>query len=370
MGTLKQKLKGAKRTKPGRNGIPLWKGPKQDGITQSLLSAFLFCRERFRLQTIEGWKKPPQFEHMLEYGQMFHCCEDSRRSGGDWKKALLAYCKKLIKKYPLQQEQVAHWHRVCALQYPHYVEYWKRHESRKKRVSLCQEKVFSVPYYLPSGNTVLLRGKWDEIVFTGKQLLLGENKTKGTIDEQQLKTQLKFDLQTMFYLVALKTRLDEDNASNSLLGRDYGQVRGIVYNVVRRPLSGGKGTIKQLKNETRSEYYQRVATYFEEEPERYFYRWEVTVLQEDVEAFEKTFLVPVLESLCEWYEWVAPVSKGTIRGINPAPWNNPIHWRTPFGTWNPLSSRGGGATVFDNMLESGSTLDVVQADSLFRELEN
>ena len=42
--TLKNKLKGKEI-----NTGPAWKGPEVDGITQSLLSKFLVCRERFRI---------------------------------------------------------------------------------------------------------------------------------------------------------------------------------------------------------------------------------------------------------------------------------------------------------------------------------
>ncbi len=34
---------------------PVWKGPEVDGVTQSLLSRYLTCKERFRLLVIEGF---------------------------------------------------------------------------------------------------------------------------------------------------------------------------------------------------------------------------------------------------------------------------------------------------------------------------
>ena len=91
---------------------PVWKGPSdpEGGITQSLLSVFLCCRERFRLKVIEGLGPPDQFSHRMEYGQMWHLCEEeAAKYPKTWDFGRLKdYCIDLREKYPLSQQQIVH----------------------------------------------------------------------------------------------------------------------------------------------------------------------------------------------------------------------------------------------------------------------
>ena len=64
--SIADKLKGVKLPQSKKRNTPLWKGPTEDGITQSLLSRFLVCRERFRLKVIEGLAPEDRFSHYRE----------------------------------------------------------------------------------------------------------------------------------------------------------------------------------------------------------------------------------------------------------------------------------------------------------------
>ena len=147
---------------------PLWEGPdgggRNGGVTQSLLSRFIVCRERFRIHAVEGLHQSPTFNHRIEYGSMWHVCEEAyaiaRPNGEDDPyNCLRQYCQGLAKKYPTQQEQVWHWYNICRTQFPAYVEYWAKHPDVRSRQPLLQEQAFDVPYVLPSGRAVRLRGK-------------------------------------------------------------------------------------------------------------------------------------------------------------------------------------------------------------------
>lgn len=364
-----------RKSKPKRKE-PVWQGPEKDGITQSLLSRFLVCRERFRLLVVEGLKPVDQFNHRVEYGNMWHVCEEeyAKRGGStgwcDIIKRLKTYCQMLCKKYPLQQEQVQHWYNVCKTQFPIYVDYWAKHSSKEKRTHLLQEQTFDVPYKLPSGRLVRLRGKWDGIDLVGKGrnagVYLQEHKTKGDINEQQMKTQLQFDLQTMFYLVALAA----DMNSGKMIEANY-LLAGIDYNVVRRPLSGGKGSIRRHQatsrkpEETPEHFYARLGDIIKEDPEYYFMRWKVEITPEDLERFKREFLDPILDQLCDWWEWVVDwVPKPFKRNVETV---NRLHWRHPYGVYNVLNE--GGSSELDEHLATGSTLGLRRADNLFKELE-
>jgi hypothetical protein len=329
---------------------------------------------------VEGLRSADSFNHRLEYGQMWHTCEEFlakhhaaiwKQGENPWDPALRFYCQNLCKQYRLQQEQIQHWYNVCKVQFPSYVKYWAKHPDVKARNPLFQEEVFNVPYLLPSGRTVYLRGKFDSVDLIGKgksaRIYLQENKTKGDIDEVQLKRQLQFDLQTMLYLTALWKQYCPTGKGGSTLGAP---IFGICYNVVRRPLSGGKGSIvqrkgngKSTKPETNEEFYKRLGEVIEEQPELFFMRWKVEVLPSDIERFKREFLNPVLEQLCDWW---AVVGGNKTQSQFDTEVNGGIHWRMPYGVYSPLLD--GGSTEIDEYLTSGSTLGLEKASELFPEL--
>lgn len=380
---------------PQRRTEPLWAGPceegPQGGVTQSLLARYPVCKERFRIHVMEGLRPVDRFLHRLEYGSMWHLCEEAHAAGRMWVDALRLHAEQLCKRYPLQQDEIDHWYRVCKTQFPIYVEWWKNHPGVKARKPLLQEQVFDVPYELPSGRIVRLRGKWDSVDLIGKGIWLVENKTKGEIDEQQLVRQLTFDLQTMFYLIALV----ESQVEGSPLTAH--QIAGVIYNVVLRPLSGGKGSIVQKKGrgkdkngaETRDEFYVRLGELIRtavsnewgvaKDQHYFFRRWEVQVSPQDIETFRRQCLDPVLENLCDDYEWwkFCWESKKSVEvplwgdwshkmRASYFPQHSPRHFRLPYGLWNPILE--GRSSELDDYLDSGSEIGLQRATELFSEL--
>lgn len=387
---------------------PIWKGPEVDGVTFSLLAKFFGCRERFRVLVVEGLRPEEGFNHRIEYGQMWHVCEEALASEvrhfGEpvgttlWRDELKKYCTALCRKYPLSQEEIDKWYNVCLKQFPLYSSHWEKHPDVKDRTPLFQEQVFDVPYRLPSGRTVRLRGKWDSVDLIGRgktaAIYIQENKTKGDIRPDLLQRQLTFDLQTMIYLVAFRTwqRLKVHEAdfdirpageevanlvdgSGKSLDMNCAPLGGVRYNVVRRPLSGGKGTIvrhKATKNhpeETKEGYYDRLAQYIVEEPGEFFMRWRVEVSDADIDRFRRECLDPILEQLCDWYGWICRANLIGRKGFesdHDGSNENHLHWRHPFGLFNVLDE--GGASDLDEYLATGSTVGLTQVETLFREL--
>lgn len=373
---MPKKLLIPKRKPTSKNSI--WNGPNGEGpnggITFSLLSRFLICRERFRLLVVKGLKPADSFNHHIEYGQMWHILEEYHAEGmpAGGEDALIEYCQSLCRQYPLQQEQIEHWYNVCRTQFPIYVKYWAKHPDVKSRTSLLQEQIFDVPYRLPSRRGVRLRGKWDSVDLIGKgkraEIFLQENKTKGNIIEEQLKKQLHFDLQTGIYLTALSVEQQSTNSPACDLPRDP-PIRGVRYNVVRRPLSGGKDSIRKHKptksnptGETDNEFYVRLGSLIEDHPEYYFMRWKVEVTRGDLDRFCRECLDPILENLCDWWEWI-----NSPTGKNDPFADHHVHWRHPFGVWNSLNE--GGSSELDEYLASGSTAGLMQTGQLFGELQ-
>ncbi len=343
---------------------PLWKGPEVDGVTQSMLSKFLSCRERFRLYAVEGIRTADCFNHKMEFGQLWHACEEDHAAGRPISKLMEAHAKKLVVKYPTQRDQINHWYRVCKMMFPVYAEHWASHPDVLARTPLLEEKTFDVWYQLPNGRWVRLRGKWDSVdlvdgspMFSGSGVVLQENKSKSAIDRLKLERQLKFDLQTGMYLVVLQMVLD-GAAEEQYFPQEIGQLRGVRYNVVKRSAH------RQGKKETTDGFIDRLRGIIVEEPHEWFARWMVEVSKKDVLEFRKQLLDPLLESLCSWYDWVSgggrenPFSNGGGGGL---------HWRHPFGVYNILDE--GGSSDLDAHLESGSMVGLVKAEKLFTELE-
>lgn len=423
MPKLTDKLKGAKL--PGKFKGPVWKGPEIDGITQSLLSRFLVCRERFRLLVVHGLKPAERFEPRMEYGNMWHLCEEMVAQGMAWEGALLQYCKDLCTKYRNQQTEVDQWYNVCLTQFPIYMKYWSKQKHVKDREPLLQEQEFRVPYQLPSGRVVLLRGKWDSVDLVNKKFVwLQENKTKSELDIGQLTSQLQFDMQTMIYLVALYkcfdyaangTDLDtteladmlpEDAHWDNLVYPENYKIAGVRYNGIRRPLSGGKGSISRHKatqgskcpkckgqgvdcpkclgvgrvnskpEETKESFYKRLGTIIMEESfdakgkplehSSFFVRFECQVSPEDVARFEQQFLIPILEQLCDWWEYMLACRYD--------PWHDTCglsrftsrHYQTPYGFYNILAE--GGRSDLDEYIANGSEIGLQHTNNLFPEL--
>jgi len=372
LGTRLRRAAGAKdppRAPAAVDNKPVWRGPGVDGISYSLLSRFLQCRERFRVTVVDGLAPADTFNARIEYGQMWHKCEEAMAASTDgrhpsWVQSLKDYAKGLCLKYPLNREEIEHWYQLCSAQFPVYAEHWAKHPDVGGRTPLLQEYPFKVKYRLPSGRDVLLRGKWDSVDLIGKGkhagVYLQENKTKSSIHEGQLRRQLSFDLQTMLYVVALREYPVKEYLPK---GGETAPVLGVRYNVIKRPLH------KRGKKETQSDFNGRVADMCrrgvnsDNKPETWFARWKVEITEEDVDRFRRECLDPILECLCDWWgyleEWGHdPFYNGGGRGT---------HWCHPFGVYNILDE--GGSSDLDEYLMTGSKVGLVRVETVFPELE-
>jgi hypothetical protein len=380
------------RTKTVRS--PLWTGPcdsgPQGGITFSLLSRFLSCRERFRIAVVEGLRPVDAFNHRIAFGDAWHICEEALAwqdpdgvvDFGDkpWEAPLLYWGQQTCKQYPMAAEQVDHWYNVCKVAFPLYVEYWAKHPDVIARRPIFSEQSFSVPYRLPSNRIVRLRGKWDSVDLVGggkgTRVVLQENKTKGDVREAQIRRQLRMDLQVMLYLVALQVVQEAEEESLTIrkeVRRTLCKTRigGVRYNVVRRPLSGGKGSIVRHKptksnpdGESKEAFFLRLRGIIAASPQDYFMRWDVGITPSDILKFRRECLDPILEQLCDWWEAMQDCDGDYFRPPTP---HGPVHWRHPFGVYDALNE--GGSSDLDEYLETGSTVGLERASTLFPELE-
>lgn len=370
MDNLSDKLKSVNKPKGHKKG-PMWDGPSVNsqcgGISYSLLSRYLSCEERFRLMMIEGLRPKDRFNHLLEFGSLWHAAEEGFAGKGKIGDMVTSYAKKLTEKYPFQREEIRHWHDCCLALFPIYMDYWKRHKDVTSRKPLIQERVFNVEYRLPSGRIVRLRSKLDSVDLVENKedrindgVWLQENKTKSGIDQVKIERQLKFDLQTMIYLIVLHT--DRYNKPLVDLIPKGTTIRGVRYNVVRR--SSHKSPESMIKKCIEDIGADRGAEWFS--------RWNTEISGHDIEVFKHQCFHPVLENLCDDYEWWqyckmtgVDVYLYLVRSEK-FPEHQKRHYRHPFGVYNVLDE--GGSADLDHYLDTGSEVGLQRTDNFFPEL--
>lgn len=368
-----------------------WTGPNGDGpnggVSQSMLGRFMVCPRRFGVRVYEGLGAKEKFEPNIEYGNYWHVAEEAYKTDPDkpskWLSAIIDYYKTLCNKYPMDREAITHWYGLCREQFPIYIEYWEGEGSEKNRVRLLSEQNFDVPYQLPSGKKVRLRGKWDgvsliEQEYTNtsvpkkvrkdlktKGVWLDENKTKSQVDHKKITTQLKFDLQTMFYLITLdvyrKEQIDQPNTdfwreNQHLNPKDTDSpIMGVRYNVVRRSAhKSSDSMVKKIKEDLEA---RRAGEWFG--------RWNVEISQEDVARFKKDFLDPSLERLCIWWDLIS--TPDALVAVNAFTLRDMMNWTMPYGVYSPLTA--GGEDAVDEYLRSGSHVGLQRITNLFPELQ-
>ncbi len=297
---------------------PLWDGPytetENGGLTYSLLSRFLCCRHRFWLRVIKGLKADEGFSYIMEYGNAWHYCEELFAAGKTMNvilASLKVYCIKLAQDHSTSSVEIDKLYNCIKVEFPIYVAHWAENEDVKKRTPIFQEEPFVVDYTLPSGRVVVLRGKIDSIDLIDKGIWIQENKSKSDIKKEELQSDLLCDLQSMMYIIAVQEMIKQGNFDSSK-EKYYKKipVKGVRYNVVRRPLSGMRFNIKKKKGrgkkksgaETDEQFYTRLGTVIEANKPSFFARLKVEVTQKDIEQFKKWVLNPILEQLCDWYD--------------------------------------------------------------------
>jgi len=348
---------------------PPWRGPQEEGISQSMLNLYLYCPERFRIYTIEGYQPIREFNRYIFYGDLWHTCEEHLARGEDWEQPLLAEAQKALQQYPESRESIDQFYKLCKMQFPIYLKYWSTEPDVQSRKPIWQERPFNIDYELPSGRSVKIRGKFDSVDIIGKSktrgIYLQENKTKSEINTNKLIYELPSNLQTNLYLTALElSSRDLFKETDENLA-----ILGVRYNVIKRPLSKGKYCISQSKGrvvnrkdsdgkalkdaegntlktragvESEKDFYQRLGGLIEEDPGYFFVRLKCDISSNDLKTFQTEALNPILENLCQDYEWwtwchqkrISPYSKRRKEVYSK---HYPHHYRMPYGIYNPIA---------------------------------
>lgn len=393
----------AKSTTPAK---PVW--TLDDGITFSLLSKFIICRHRFWVRTILGYREDIGFDYKVEYGNLMHAgfeayaAATKQTTGPRIKSAqtgIRAYADDLKKRATTgDMEDIEFWTTIVIDQFDAYARHYEATDASKRYVA--QEQVFDVQIPLPSGRSIRVRGKLDEVFHQrikhkGKwvdgPLTLQENKVKGFVDEDGLVMALHNDLQTMMYVDAL----------GRMPAFEKTPCFNVLYNVLRRPLAGGIGNaIVQRKGrgkaktgaETRMEFAERVKTLYRpkaiegsdedaDPPIKFFLRYPVELSPSDLTKFRYQVYFPLLEQVCDWWEsiaadpfnpWKTSRSHADMEqdapGFSFTTKPNPLHYMRPFGIWDGMAD--GMRGDYFNFITHGERTGLTKLTTAFPELEN
>ena len=231
---------------------------KNQGITQSLLSNYMTCPQKFviavnQYRSIQTNTSFGTFFHnVLELWYLDNCSN---------KKEVLEFIDAYI--FSKEVENSEYMRISGAVLFENYV-------LRYGKEKVSPEILFDTknnPY------NFRLRGKIDGVLMEKKQLFLLETKTKTQINEEGITNRLVLDWQSLFYVNAYYRQFKVLPA-------------GVVYNVIRYPQRMPKDLCtyaKDLDKEIKSK------------PDYFFYRWKTEYTLQDIVSFNAELLQKLIE---------------------------------------------------------------------------
>jgi len=291
-----------------------WKNSRWDfwkeGISSSLLSSFLTCREQFRLSVVEGYRSN-NVPLSLSFGTCMHwCLEQGYKLSSPPGKAK---CQKLISDFEklwlserpaasqrqLETQELTYG--LADAMLPTYFERWtgdygpkfkypKVHNTSRIDKWVGLETRFSVPFRFDDVRETRIVGTRDAMFRTPKgSLRIFDSKCRSIINEEDTQDTLPFDLQQMLYLWATWKETGECPV-------------GTTMNIVRRPghRRGREEPLRKFLDRVRKEV---------ETPSRwdhYFIRIEMDISKAEIIAWEKSVLRPLMEDVRGWWEGRSP----------------------------------------------------------------
>jgi len=260
----------------------------EDGVTQSMLSAFLACRRRM-LYELAGWESVKQ-KSSLRLGSMAHDVLHQYHLGiiggkvrqpqqadriirGTVDKCLRKNLKESSAVNPAEEMELEAVKARAVLE--EYVRWWTGDLERDWEEV---EATFDVQFH-----GFRLRGRMDGLYRRSKRrFVLYETKTFSRMNEDELTDKLSFDFQCLFYLTALLHRAD-GMVSHAREAQD------VLYNMIRVP------QLVQGDKETSGQFVGRIREDVRTRPEHYFKRFDLNFPPEIREEFEDELLLKLRE---------------------------------------------------------------------------
>ena len=244
------------------------------GITQSLISSFLQCRQKF-VYAINRMSSPKKAERTL-FGNIVHFALSILYKQKNFSIAMLSQAitdyraLNQIELSALDKKKVERDFAVAEVVMTAYLSFYCKDWTEMKDREPEKEVEVTLHNEDGSGHAICkcrckIDGRYRD---KSKAKWLLETKTKGRISEESLVKRLAFDPQNLFYLMCDRLDTGEEAA-------------GVLYNIIRNP------QIKQKQDETMQQFCERLRADIKLRPEFYFIRFEIPYTSTDKKRFEK-----------------------------------------------------------------------------------
>lgn len=276
--------------------------PARDGVTFSLLSTFLDCREKAR-RYLQGWSGGFQ-GFALVFGTITHRVmqeayhPDTRPEGVPTKAWVVGVLNAIEVRWreqnprprardeEIMQEALA----KAQAMLPAYFRYWREDFNPEHVTWLSVEQTFRIPYTARTRKgkvlKTFLRGKRDGSFSYPSGRLSGrvrlfETKTRNHVDEQELLDTMTFNRQINLYLSALRSQTDRPPVA-------------ALQNIVRKPL------LRQKTKEDWAQFSKRIEADVAARPDHYFTRMDMRVSPADIDRAEAE-LEDLVADFLQWW---------------------------------------------------------------------
>ncbi len=280
-----------------------------EGVSSSLLSKFLTCREQARLHLVEGLRSrtEPLYLALGTSGHwMLHQFYEKKKPPtnkrilkllGSYKEAWLAEVPRPTNAMLEQQDTV---YGLLKILLPAYCQRWSGDWKLGKAYPFSTDTVcpsnwqalegaFTTDWEYADGVKVPIRGQWDGVFLAGKRKRYWcfDSKFLSVISPDDIEETMAYNLQFMLYLWAMR--------------KLTGQLpNGFLMNVCRRP------THRLGKYENKPDFFARVAKDIEARPDHFFQRYELRINTEDLKTFEENVLSPLMDDVRGWWDGTVP----------------------------------------------------------------
>lgn len=328
-----------------------WKGPYEEGVTQSLINRFLVCPYRFYIYTMLGLDENKELHPNLIWGSVYHkgleyLIKNPKLSSdftdSDWEVVDKAVDDCLDKDYP--NAPVTYRITIKRMLRLYDDGYKERHEFNT-------EVVFKESYKLPGYGNIKLRGMADGLSLDKSVLV--EHKCKGKIEGQLSRLETPVDFQVQLYCLMLGPR-------------------EVIYDLIRIPeaqfFMPKRRVHEKIASYANSLIDDRKHGDFPVGPNKHLWLDQHTTFQDDVsiEDFTKFSFNPILVKLCKWWD---RVNEPGFDMDNPDYYDD-IFYRTPIRHFNPSNTEKFRCD-YHELLSGACTLDdLVPVKSYFSELED
>lgn len=256
--------------------------PKRDGVSQSVLNAFLDCRELCRMSTVLGYAEPGA-SWPLVFGSISHTVLElyyARLCHGQ-APDMPADVDAAVARYRASDENATRQHdemaeEAQAILHVMMPEYQRRWRERDVRVTwVASEPEFRVPF-----DDYDMVGKMDGLFQENEEHWILETKNKSRFN-QTYDLWLAIDLQLQYYLEAVRYVYRIVPA-------------GAVYNLIRRPERPTK------KSESAAEFFAKLREDVRKRSDHYFVRFKARFSKAELDANHRSVHAKI-KTFVEWF---------------------------------------------------------------------